>query len=216
LAFHAIASHLLSSRNTKVALIDTAGALSLARLRDILVFRLHKESICTIGDKPDGSKSEKAVVKSGPAYDALIKTVEKLLNRVKYMRVFDLAGVIEAVGEVGETWNVQTQSTDEKVKGPLRVIEDSEEEDDMSQDHLDESDHRREENSDQQAGVKELPPSADTGPVDMIVIDTIANVVTSVVSHSQVQGDYVIPWKYQIQTSNINSQWVTATLLLTS
>lgn len=46
LAFHAIANHLIDNVTSKVALIDTAGTLSLTRLRNVLILRLHKKSIC--------------------------------------------------------------------------------------------------------------------------------------------------------------------------
>lgn len=121
-----------------------------------------------------------------------------MLNRVNYTRVFDLAGLIEAVDEVSKSWEAQTQQTNEKPKAKVRVIEDSEDEDEPEQDDEDdtvknlsnENDQITKETIDQQAGLPGRQPIQETVSIDMIVIDTISNVVTSVMSKSQVQGNF--------------------------
>lgn len=140
------------------------------------------------------------MVESDPTDDNLTRMADLMLNRVKYMRVFDLAGIVEAVNEVSESWEVQGQQTGGKLKGGEKVIEDSEEEDDMSQDSSDEKDqiwkirHTAE--------IQNGKASTETDPIDMIVIDTIANVVNSVASKSHVQGSFVNSLKQHIQAVN--------------
>lgn len=183
-----------------MALIDTTGALPLARLRDVLVLRIHKQSTYEKGYQRPDSKHAKLMVEPDLTYDGLVRMADLMLTRVKYMRVFDLAGVVEAVDEVSESWEVQAQQTDGNLKGRERVIEDSEEEDDMSQDSSDEKDQTWKIR--QIAGVQKGRASAETDPTDMIVIDTIANVVTSVASKSHIQGSFVNLLKQHIQAVN--------------
>lgn len=174
-----------------MALIDTAGTLSLTRLRDVLVLRIHKESMYQMEYYQANSKYAKVSLEPDQIYDGFVRTADIMLNRVNYMRVFDLAGIAEAVDEVGESWEVQAQQTNEKLKAKDRVIEDSEEEDEANQGLSDENDRKTKETTYQQAGVQEGKAIGETAPIDMIVIDTISNVVTSVMSKSQVQGNFV-------------------------
>lgn len=124
-----------------------------------------------------------------------------MLNRVNYTRVFDLAGLVEAVDEVAKSWEAQTVQTSEKVRAKARVIEDSEEEDEPDKDDEDETNQsfanqqhqNTKEATDQQAGGRGRKLNQETHSIDMIVIDTISNVVTSVLSKSQVQGIFFLP-----------------------
>ena len=122
-----------------------------------------------------------------------IRTVDHMLNRVNYTRVFDLAGVVEAVDEVSKTWEAQTQQINEKIKAKMRVIDDSEGEDELEEEDKvqrlsNDNDPSTKEMTDEQTGVQGMKPIQETFSIDMIVIDTISNVVTSVMSKSQVQG----------------------------
>jgi hypothetical protein len=175
-----------------VALIDTAGTLSLAKLRDVLIYRVHKQSRDPLRNQQIFSKFAKSQVISGPMHESLGRKADLLLNRVNYMRVFDLAGVDEAIGEVGETWEVQVQRTDDQPKGVSKLIEDSEGENYLSQASSSGNNQIKEMIDQQERGEREIS-SAETGPIDMVVIDTIANVVTSVMLTSQVQGNFVHP-----------------------
>lgn len=124
--------------------------------------------------------------------NGLIRTVNHMLNRVNYTRVFDLTGIIEAVGEVAKSWEVQAQQTNQKIKAKVRVIEDSEAEDEdkTNQSSSSENDQSIEEKTTRQAGLKDRKSVQETVSIDMIVIDTISNVVTSSMSKSQVQGNF--------------------------
>ena len=129
-----------------------------------------------------------------------------MLNRVSYTRVFDLAGVVEAVDEVAKSWEAQAQQKNKTIKARPGVIEDSEEEeeeeeeedkgegegDETNQSLLNENDQNTLETTDQQAGGQDGMNTQEIVSIDMIVIDTIANVVSSVMSKSQVQGKFFI------------------------
>lgn len=99
------------------------------------------------------------------------------------MRVFDLAGVVEAVGEVGQMTERASQFSGSKLGQKRQEVGDSE-------DELDEDDVR-------------LPPeptSADggesldhgSGQIGMIIIDKIATVVSSLMSKSQTTGQALL------------------------
>lgn len=137
-------------------------------------------------------------------YNGLIRSVDHMLNRVNYTRVFDLAGVVEAVDEVSRSWEVHSQQINEGVEPKLRVIVDSEDEDELDKNDEDDTveslSNRNDPNAkgmtDQPAGLQGRKPIQNTVLIDMIVIDTISNVVTSVMSKSQVQGNFLTPWTH--------------------
>ena len=197
----------MNSEKNKVALIDTAGTLSLGRLRDILVLRLHRKAVYELGHQQPDSNYAKATETPNSTYDGIIEVANLLLNRVNYMRVFDLAGVVEAVNEAQTSWEIQAQSR-EKAKGKDRgVIKDSEDEDEDEDNSPEPQSQKREE----RPAATEGRASAESCPADMIVIDTIANVVTSILSKSQVQGNSILPYSSMSRPSITHDRWVTAT-----
>jgi hypothetical protein len=118
-----------------------------------------------------------------------------MLDRVKVMRVFDFAGVVEAIGEVGEMWEAVSREWDDakerkaQSKKAIKAISDSEDEGEEMLDDL--------------ANPERLIPQEDltstttdgAGQIGVIVIDTITNVVSSMMSKSQIQG-INIPYPY--------------------
>ena len=111
-----------------------------------------------------------------------------MLDRVKVMRVFDVAGLIEAVSEVAE---ICEQGTGPDVeKGVRRRVAVADSEDGLSGD---------EDRADSEESVTE-DPAEGSGPqnddtmlargerVGMVLIDTIANIFGPLISKSQVQG----------------------------
>lgn len=112
-----------------------------------------------------------------------------MLDRVKVMRVFDFAGVVEAIGEVGEMWEAVSQERKAQSTKATKDIPDSEDE--------------GEEMLDDFANPERLTPKEDltstttdgAGQIGVIVIDTITNVVSSMMSKSQIQGTNIpYPW----------------------
>lgn len=147
---------------------------------------------------------ERQRLTSGLKYEDSLKKATTLLGRVKVMRVFDLAGLIEAAGEIGEILESATQEAGSLVKdggsGQRTYIADSEDEtDDEERKSTDDSSAR---------GAKDdsmRRRSTDGVHVGMIVIDTITNVVGPVMAKGQVQGDIRPILPYISYSSNIFS-----------
>ena len=176
LVYHIIASHLLSFPLGEVAFIDTLGSFSPLRLRDVLVFRLeakhYRESY-----QQSGYMYEKAQPKAELAEQDLVHNATTMLDRVKVMRVFDFAGMVEAVGELGELGEMRERVPSVPGKAAEKTrneIEDSEEEHDQDEDPL----------------LEQF--SKDAGQVGLIVLDSIANVVGSLMAKSQAQGQALL------------------------
>lgn len=120
---------------------------------------------------------EKAHSKERGSRDELIEQATPMLDRVKVMRVFDFAGVVEAVGEIRQTREKSSQKADisESAKASRKSqVYDSEEEpdDDIVPPLKTTSDNDR--GSDRTIG--------------MVIIDTVTNVISSMMSKSQVHG----------------------------
>ena len=113
---------------------------------------------------------EKAQPKAEEAKQGFVDEATTMLDRVKVMRVFDFAGVIEAVGELGEMRQGVPKVPGKAPRKTMDEIGDSEEE-------LDE---------------EEDPPaeqaSKDAGQVGLIIVDSITNVVSPLMAKSQTQG----------------------------
>ncbi|KAL2055919.1 hypothetical protein ABVK25_003561 [Lepraria finkii] len=185
LAYHATASHLLAFPRGEAAFIDTTGSFSPFRLRDVLVFRLEakfqRESY-----QQSGYVYEKAPLNAKEAKKRYVDEATAMLDRVKVMRVFDLAGVIEAVGEVGEMRRSESQVAEKAEAVATR----------RSRDEIGDS----EEEPDEEDDVAAKPAAAEGGQevdsqggqVGIIVIDTMTNVASSLMSTSQTQGQALL------------------------
>ena len=117
---------------------------------------------------------EKPQPKTEEAEEDFVHNATNMLDRVKVMRVFNFAGMIEAVSELGEM-RERVPRVLEKSAGKTRnEIEDSEEELDQDED----------------------PPAEqvfeDAGQVGLIVVDSITNVVGSLMAKSQTQGQALL------------------------
>ena len=173
LVYHATASHLLAFPLGEVALIDSSGSFSPLRLRDVLVFRLEakyqRESY-----QQSGYMYEKTQPKATDVQQGFIDQATIMLDRVKVMRVFDFAGVIEAVSELSDMRERTSQMTGKAPDQTRNEVDDSEEE-------LDEDDKAPENLS-----------FEENGQIGLIAIDSITNVVNSVMSRSQTQGQALL------------------------
>lgn len=123
--------------------------------------------------------------------ETMIEEATSMLDRVKVMRVFDLAGVVEAISEV----NGLTEEIAPKFETPAVVvfkkrrveIGDSEEELDDEDEELQAEPWRESVNLHDSQGIE--PHS---GPIGMIIIDTITNVVSTMMAKSQTQGQALL------------------------
>lgn len=125
-----------------------------------------------------------------------LEQATRLLDRVQVMRVFDFAGVIEAMGEVGricdinnerlqqvETYAEADQVHEEEAQqnGARRVVEDSEDESSNLSDSP---------SSKKSTSLGLLPGNVEVqaSRMSMIVIDSIAPVVAAILLKDQIQG----------------------------
>lgn len=144
-----------------------------------------------------------------------LEQATRLLDRVQVMRVFDFAGVVEAMGEVGricdtkndrpqqnETYEAgdQVRGEDDEVEqeGIRRVLENSQD-DEVEQDGI-----KRvvEDSQDESSDLSDSPPSKKSTDMEilkenselqatrmrMIVLDSIAPVVNAIILKDQTQG----------------------------
>ena len=107
-----------------------------------------------------------------------------MLDRVQIMRAFDFAGVVEAIGEIARMWesndhHIHTPGISELERG-RKVIDDSQDEENYSDDNA--------ESKVDNAPGRDSSVNAHDGQVGMVIVDTISNVVNSIISKSQVQG----------------------------
>lgn len=127
-----------------------------------------------------------------------LEQATRLLDRVQVMRVFDFAGVVEAMGEVGricdirneilqqvETYaeadHVHEEEDEAKQEGARKIVEDSEGESSNLSDSP---------SSKKSTGLGILKESVEVqaSRMSMIVIDSIAPVVTAIILKDQIQG----------------------------
>ncbi|KAI9796952.1 MAG: hypothetical protein M1833_005898 [Piccolia ochrophora] len=153
IALHALTTLLLTDPRAEAAVVDTTGSFDVGRLRGVVMARV------MVGAGGDGN--------AGHSGEERERIVGNVLDRVKIMRVWDMVGLMEAVGEVREGLERRGSG-----KGRSEVVAGSQGED--------EDEEMVEE---EEEAVETLPER-----VGVIVIDTITNVVAPVMSKSQVQG----------------------------
>lgn len=176
----------MTHKEGEVALIATTDP-PLARLRDILVNRLARRD-----RDPDFCESgyvyRKQVSTEHPLQDYPSR-VASILERVRLSRAFDFPGVAEAIGEFGarlEEHDIKDKTTCGGGQHQrARNIADNEDElEGNLSSRMDESAY---EDPAVSVGAAERFPAA------MIVIDQIANVVGSMMTKSQLQGNLQTP-----------------------
>ncbi|MCJ1284195.1 hypothetical protein MMC26_003526 [Xylographa opegraphella] len=169
ISLHAIASHLIAHPAGEAAIIDTTGSFSPLRLRDVIVNHLRQPS--AVRYQQSGYVYEKVPVAVDIENGEFLRTKAiDMLDRVKVMRVFDFAGVIEAIGEAGDLCGRSDQSSG---KFETRRVQRTEELINCE----DEEDERARE-----------AESFSGGNIGMIVVDNIANLVSTAMSKNQTQA----------------------------
>ena len=179
ISLHAVASHLVAHPVGEVVIIDTTGSFSPLRLRDVIIYRSHQTGV--IKYQQSGYMYEKLSV------DVNVESLETLrvkavdmLDRVKVMRVFDFAGVMEAIGEVGDLCKRNNHSSGgtkaQRVQKTKEVANSEDEEDEIVISFKTE---------DERAEDIEISSGGNLG---MIVVDNIANLVSTAMSKNQTEG----------------------------
>ena len=122
---------------------------------------------------------------------SMIEQASLMLDRVKVMRVFDFAGVVEAVSEVNGLNETITQRPN---KPPSVGFEKRRDEIEDSEEELDEEEEElRGESRAANSNVHDIQSSGPQGgTIGMIVFDTITNVVSAMMVKSQVQGQALL------------------------
>lgn len=190
MTFQAIATDLLGNDKGEVALIDTTGSFSPLRLREVILSRLLKRS-----RQPDyqqlGYVYQPLQANAQTSDNVIVEEATSLLDHVKVMRVFDFAGVIEAISEIGEMWEREVDYVrghlDVNPRAGNTIIDDSEEDEASLSDEIENATQSIQVNSPGAASGVEKS-NRKSGHIGMIIIDTMANVVSSMVSGNQVQG----------------------------
>ena len=159
LTYHTIYSHLRTHEAAEVVVIDTHGGFEAARLRDVFVGRLRAEP------EPPEEADARAVA---------------LLDRIKFIRVFDVVGIAQAVQEVADGWAQRDREAEERRQseaarpGTMVILSSQDDEDEM--DEI------------QASQPYEPPPEASRGGTGMVIIDNIANHFGGELAKNTVQG----------------------------
>ena len=228
LAFHLMTSHLLLYPHASIAFIDTTGTFSPIRLRDIIVRRLAALSPSSsnrptyrergyVYEKVDGGERHD----EAEGVEALRAKAAVMLDRIKVMRVFDFAGVVEAVGEVGEMCEGYEKAREEASRvdrrsqpagasegdGKARREEVGDSEDD---DH--DNNHNKINELDTCVAKPEHTPDLargtsidDTDKIRMLVIDNIATVVSPMMARNQTEGTPPLPFLSPLSSPLLSS-----------
>lgn len=154
------------------------------RLRDVLALRLRVQRQRTTFHQ-SGYVYTKQPADPEPMTEELAEEATAMLDRVKLMRVFDVAGLVEAVSEITESCEpVAEVSTETGVLRPGVVAD--------SQDDLSENAGSEELDTGERA--ERLPLQdhgtvpAQSGKVGVVIVDTIADIFGPLMAKSQVQG----------------------------
>ena len=106
------------------------------------------------------------------------------------MRVFDFTGVVEAIGEVGQMWEMEEQKDGKARALGASQLEtgavDNSEEDSCSCSSSNDALTVHSDNPEKES--EEQSPDTQSGGIGMFVIDTITNVANSMISQNHLQG----------------------------
>ena len=193
LAYHAIASHLLTHELGEVAFIDTNGSFSPLRLRNALAYRIEAK-IQRNSYQESGYMYEKRTSALENSKVAIMEKATSMLDRVKVMRVFDFAGVVEAISEVKDMMEEIARKSE---TNPVLAFQKRRDEVGDSEEELDEEEEELQPESRQEGAVLgNHQGSASSEPrsvsIGMIIIDTITNVVSAMMAKSQIQGQALL------------------------
>ncbi|MCJ1474950.1 hypothetical protein MMC13_003610 [Lambiella insularis] len=183
-SLHAIASHLTAHSNGEVAIIDTTGSFSPLRLRDTIVHRLSTAASKT-NYQQSGYVYERAPPKAeSESLESLQGKATVMLDRVKVMRVFDLAGVIEAISEARELCEGYERSY--TGQGPERATTGVQQPEEVA--NSEDEDEEVSFSEDVHDLGREKKPALPHGGLGMTVIDNITNVVSATMSKNKTEA----------------------------
>ena len=168
----------MANENGEVAFVDTTGSFSPLRLRDVIVNRLSCLPNQAIFQQSGYVYERLHSHSKAQTLDDFREEATHMLDRVRVMRIFDYAGVVEAIGEVSERCD-----ENERLQNSLYRQ-------DLSKDATQENEIAKDQEGDKKE-TKELdvfiPPVIDGG-IGMVVIDNIASVISPMLSRNQTEG----------------------------
>lgn len=208
LGYHAIASHLLEHKLGEVAFIDTTGSFSPLRLRKVLAYRLGAK-IQHNSYHESGYMYEKRTSGLEKSKEAMVEEATSMLDRVKVMRVFDFAGVVEAISEINELMEDIRRNLD-RLK--VVAIERRKQEIGDSEDELDEDDDEKPQSEPSGESISRDVLQGTSRPIGMIIVDTITNVVSAMMVKSQVQGQALLA-SFMRSLQHLTSRYHICTIL---
>ena len=191
LVLHSIATYLIAEKDAEIALIDTNGSFAAVSLRDVISHRL--ESLSRQARyKESGYVYEKVPAEQSVAAARDFKSeATRMLCRVKVMRVFDFTGIVEAVDEVRELW----EKSDNQQKAPEAAEAAAESSNlgtraGLEREILDSQDSATPDSQEQENPIEPTTnePLARPRGIRMLVVDNIANPVSSMMAKSAMQG----------------------------
>ncbi|KAI9852384.1 MAG: hypothetical protein M1838_000906 [Thelocarpon superellum] len=164
MALEALTSHLLAHQTALAAVVDTTGGFSPTWFRDLVCARI-RDAGSLQPQLPSGGEK--------------IEMVRSVLDRVRVMRVFDFAGLVEAVDEVkGDLVGAGNDQGVGKSDVPMLVADSEGEEGDEDQEG-------------DQAGANAVTSGrgGEMGlDIGMVIVDTMTNVTSAMMSHDHVKG----------------------------
>ena len=122
---------------------------------------------------------------------AIMEKAISMLDRVKVMRVFDFAGVVEAISEVKDMMEEIAQKSE---KTPVLAFHEKRDEVGDSEEELDEEDEELQAEPKQESATLGNHQGSEPYSVSigMIIFDTITNVVSAMMAKSQIQGQALL------------------------
>ncbi|KAI9664084.1 MAG: hypothetical protein M1821_007575 [Bathelium mastoideum] len=100
IAYHLLATHLLSSSNNFATIIDTTGSFDILRLSNLIRLRLHQNH--SISRLKNAGATSAEIAPSIPPKEDYSDEATKLLERVNIAPVFDFIGLRDAVREFAD------------------------------------------------------------------------------------------------------------------
>ena len=138
---------------------------------------------------------------------AMIEEATSMLDRVKVMRVFDFAGVVEAISEVNELMEAMTRKAN---RLPIAASEQRRAEIGDSEEEPDEDEELQREPQHETGHSQGNEPHSSR--IGMIIIDTITNVVSAMMVKSQVQGQALLA-SFMRSLQHLTSRYYVCTIL---
>ena len=154
---------------------------------------------------------EKRTSTLGNSKEAILEKATSCLDRVKVMRVFDFAGVVEAISEVNELMEELAPKAQKPPVVPFKRMAD---EVGDSEEELDEEDEELQAEPRRESVDLNILPGSDpeSGRIGMVILDTITNVVSAMMSKSQVQGQALLA-SFMRSLHHLTSRYHVCTIL---